>query len=77
MMRLYIQSLNRLLHLVRWKILILIQNRLKSLEMLHEAKVFITPGFIFGSNGKRFIRISLCCKDERLKEALERIKTLK
>ena len=46
-------------------------------RVLHEAKVFITPGFIFGSNGKRFIRISLCCKDERLKEALERIKTLK
>jgi hypothetical protein len=46
-------------------------------RVLHEARVFITPGFIFGSNGKRFIRISLCCKDERLKEALSRIKTLK
>ncbi len=46
-------------------------------RVLHEARVFITPGFIFGSNGKRFIRISLCCKDERLSEALQRIKELK
>lgn len=42
-------------------------------KVLHEARVFVTPGFIFGSNGRRFVRISLCCKDERLKEALERI----
>ena len=31
-------------------------------KVLHQARVFITPGFIFGSNGARFIRISLCCK---------------
>lgn len=43
-------------------------------KVLHEARVFITPGFIFGSNGARFIRISLCCKDTKLTEALERIK---
>ena len=42
-------------------------------KVLHEAHVFITPGFIFGSNGKRYIRISLCAKDEKMKEALERI----
>ncbi len=42
-------------------------------KVLHEARVFITPGFIFGSNGKRYIRISLCAKDEKMKEALERI----
>jgi aspartate/methionine/tyrosine aminotransferase len=42
--------------------------------VLHEARVFITPGFIFGSNGKRYIRISLCAKDDKIKEALERIK---
>lgn len=46
-------------------------------KVLHEAHVFLTPGFIFGSNGKRYIRISLCCKDHKLKEALERIKKLK
>ena len=43
-------------------------------RVLHEARVFITPGFIFGSNGARYIRISLCAKEEKIKEALERIK---
>ena len=43
-------------------------------RVLHEARVFITPGFIFGSNGDRYIRISLCAKEENIKEALERIK---
>ena len=46
-------------------------------QVLHEAKVFITPGFIFGSNGKRYIRISLCAKDEKIEEALKRIKQWK
>ena len=41
--------------------------------VLHKARVFITPGFIFGNNGKRYIRISLCAKDDKMKEALERI----
>ncbi len=45
-------------------------------KILHEAHVFITPGFIFGSNGARYIRISLCATEEKLKEALERIKAL-
>ena len=45
-------------------------------RVLHEARVFITPGFIFGSNGKRYIRISLCAKDEKMKEALERVKAM-
>lgn len=42
-------------------------------KVLHEAKVFITPGFIFGSNGDRYVRISLCAKEEKMTEALERI----
>lgn len=42
-------------------------------KVLHSTKVFITPGFIFGSNGKRFIRISLCCPVEKLTTALARI----
>lgn len=42
-------------------------------RVLQEARVFITPGFIFGSNGSRYIRISLCAKEEKLREALERI----
>lgn len=45
-------------------------------RILHQAMVFITPGFIFGSNGKRYIRISLCCKDDKLAEALRRIKEI-
>ena len=44
--------------------------------VLHKAHVFITPGFIFGNNGKRYIRISLCAKDEKMKEALKRIKAV-
>ena len=46
-------------------------------RVLHEARVFITPGFIFGSNGARYIRISLCAKDHRMMEALKRIEALK
>ncbi len=45
-------------------------------RVLHEARVFLTPGFIFGSNGKRYIRISLCAKEDKISEALERIKTV-
>lgn len=43
-------------------------------KILYNAKVFITPGFIFGTNGSRFIRISLCGSVEKFEEALERIK---
>ena len=46
-------------------------------RVLHEARVFITPGFIFGTNGERYIRISLCAKDDKIREALQRIKALK
>lgn len=45
-------------------------------KALYEAHVFITPGFIFGSKGERYIRLSLCCKNETLEEALKRIKTI-
>ena len=55
-----------------------IPDRYKNVEdlteaVLHRARVFITPGFIFGNNGRRYIRISLCAKDEKMKEALRRI----
>lgn len=42
-------------------------------ELLAESKVFITPGFIFGSNGENHLRISLCSKTEVLNEALDRV----
>lgn len=45
-------------------------------KVLNKAKVFITPGFIFGKNGERYIRISLCAKKEKLEEALNRIKDI-
>lgn len=41
--------------------------------ILHKARVFLTPGFIFGKNGERFIRISLCAPFEKMQEALLRI----
>ncbi len=43
-------------------------------EVLSKFGVFITPGKIFGSNGDRYIRISLASKEEDLLEAKERIK---
>ena len=43
-------------------------------NILYNARVFITPGFIFGSNGERFIRISLCATEGKMEEALTRIK---
>ena len=46
-------------------------------KVLHEARVFITPGFIFGSNGERYIRISLCAKEEKIQQALRRIEECK
>lgn len=42
-------------------------------EILYGTKVFITPGFIFGDAGRRFIRISLCATEEKLVEAHGRI----
>ena len=43
-------------------------------RILYEAGVFITPGFIFGKNGERYIRISLCAKPQVLKRAAEKIR---
>lgn len=43
---------------------------------LYKANVFVTPGFIFGSQGDKYIRISLCCNEKVLEEALHRVKTI-
>ena len=43
-------------------------------KILYNGNVFITPGSIFGENGKNYIRISLCSNEEVLKEAINRIK---
>lgn len=45
-------------------------------KILYQAKVFITPGFIFGDKGVRYIRISLCANENMLQQALERIKEM-
>ena len=42
-------------------------------KILQESNVFITPGFIFGSNGMRYIRISLCSDQDTLDNAIERV----
>lgn len=46
-------------------------------SILNQKQVFITPGFIFGSAGVRYIRVSLCCPKDRLEAALSRIVEMK
>ena len=43
-------------------------------KFLHKANVFITPGGIFGSAGNKYIRVSLCTTEEKIDEAINRIK---
>ncbi len=42
-------------------------------SIIHNAGVFITPGFIFGSMGNRYLRISLCAPEALLSQSLDRI----
>jgi len=42
-------------------------------KILYDAHVFVTPGFIFGDKGNRYVRLSLCSTEKMLQEALERI----
>lgn len=42
-------------------------------DILESAYVFLTPGFIFGNNGRRYLRISLCAPVETLEEGRRRI----
>ncbi len=43
-------------------------------NILYQNDIFIAPGDIFGSNGKGYIRFSLCIAKENIKEAIERLK---
>jgi len=43
-------------------------------RVLYNANVFITPGGIFGNEGDQYIRVSLCCKEEKIRESIERIR---
>ena len=42
-------------------------------RLLYDKHVFLTPGSIFGSNGERYIRLSLCAPVATLERALERL----
>ncbi|MEL6132631.1 MAG: aminotransferase class I/II-fold pyridoxal phosphate-dependent enzyme, partial [Bacteroidota bacterium] len=44
--------------------------------ILNQARVFIAPGFIFGSQGDRYIRLSLCANQGTYEEAIQRVKML-
>lgn len=44
-------------------------------DILQESNVFITPGFIFGNNGDRYIRIALCSSEDILENARQRVET--
>jgi aspartate/methionine/tyrosine aminotransferase len=43
-------------------------------DVLYRSNVFITPGSIFGSAGKKYVRVSLCSTEEKIEEAIQRIK---
>ena len=43
-------------------------------EVMEKCDVFLTPGGIFGSEGKRYIRITLCCPAELLEKAANNVK---
>ena len=43
-------------------------------ELLYKAGVFITPGGIFGSAGEKYVRVSLCVTEEKIIEAVDRIR---
>lgn len=45
-------------------------------KVLYDARVFITPGFIFGDKGQRYVRLSLCANEKMLGAALERINAM-
>src|SRR6516225_5262019 len=42
-------------------------------DLLYQANVFITPGGTFGDAGDGYVRISLCCPEEKLLESIERV----
>lgn len=44
-------------------------------KVLYNADTFITPGGIFGTAGDGYVRVSLCTKEEKIQEAIDRIKS--
>lgn len=45
-------------------------------KVLYESNVFITPGGIFGNGGNSYIRISLCATEEKIGEAIARVRAV-
>lgn len=43
-------------------------------SVLQKSNVFITPGGIFGNGGNKYVRVSLCATEEKIEEAIQRIK---
>ena len=43
-------------------------------RVLYKSNVFITPGGIFGNAGDKYVRVSLCSTEEKIIEAIDRIK---
>ena len=43
-------------------------------RLLYEKHIFLTPGGIFGDEGEKYVRISLCASEELLQRVLDRIK---
>jgi aspartate/methionine/tyrosine aminotransferase len=46
-------------------------------EILYNYYIFITPGSVFGSNGKGYLRFSVCASEKNIAEAIHRIKSKK
>lgn len=44
-------------------------------ELLYDKDLFVTPGFIFGEQGRDYVRFSLCATEEMIDEALKRIRS--
>jgi len=42
-------------------------------RLLTENHVFIAPGFIFGPKGQRYVRVSLCVEEGRIRQAIQRL----
>jgi len=43
-------------------------------RVLDEARVFITPGGIFGPAGESYVRVSLCSTEEKINESIDRVR---
>ena len=46
-------------------------------HLLYKKDIFVTPGFVFGEKGKKYIRVSLCVQEELLEQVLDRLESFK